>query len=301
MVGIRANQYVMQNLLPDIGVKKDTDKIKVVNPAGFFKAASRRFDTALPEQAAVQFDEDTYACDEFALEGWVSDDAIRNAIVQLDPMARETEFLTKRILLTEEIARISEIFAAIKAAGATHYDILGAGANWNGGASSDPLGDISKAIKLIVQRTGVYPNLSSMSTDVYEAFINNTNVIDILKNVSTAVVDTAMPVSSIRGMKLQLANAVANAAEDLDSPTMRNIQYDVNTTTQLFDTVIVAFVDANDPLTLGHNFVSKPFKAFTGRGLEGDRRQASLVYTSKKFGPKVTNVGAAHVIAKVLG
>jgi len=300
VVGIRANKYVMDNLLPEIQVKKDTDKIKVVAPDGHFKPASRREETALPEQAAVKFSEDTYSCDEFALEGWVSDDAIRNAIVQLDPLSKEAEFLTKRIFLTQEIGNAYEIFSAVKAAGATHYDILGANRNWNGGSSSVPLNDISDAIKSIASRIGMRPDKISLSTNTFEAFINNDQVDTILSKTSTKIIESAMPISSIRGMQMQLADAVVNSGT-LDSPTYKNIQYDVNTTTQLFDTVVLAYADANDPLTLGHNFVSKPFKAFRGRGLQGDRRQATLVYVSKKFGPKVTNVGAAHIIGKVLG
>lgn len=299
-VGIRSNQYVMSNLLPDLQVRKDSDKIKVMSPKGYFKAASRRAETALPEQAAVQFAEDNYSTDEFALEGWVSDDSVRNAISQIQPMNAETEFLVKRILLSQEIGSVNEIFSAIKAAGATHYDILAAAAKWNGGASSAPLSDISKTIKLIVSRTGVRPNKISLATDSYEAFIQNAQVLDVLKRQSSAIVEQGMPVSTIRSMQMQLADAIVNAGS-LDSPTFKNIQYDVNTTTQLFDTVIVSFVDAGDPLTLGHNFVSKPVKVLKGRGLEGDRRQATLVAVWKKFGPKITNIGAAHVIAKVLG
>jgi hypothetical protein len=300
VVGIRANQYVMDNILPEMQVKKDTDKIQVISPKGAFKPAARREETALPEQSAVQFDSDTYSCDEFALEGWVSDDAVRNAMVQTDPMAREAEFLTKRVFLTQEIGIISEIFSAVKAAGSTHYDILSGTTKWNGGASSAPLDDISTAIKSIVSRTGIRPNLTSMSTDAFEAFINNSQVEEILKHTSSALVEAATPIASIRGLRLQIADAVVNAGTSA-VPVYRNIQYDVNTTTQMNDTVIVSFVAAGDPLTLGHNFVSKAFKAYTGRGLEGDRRQATLVAVWKKFGPKVTNVGAAHIIAKVLG
>lgn len=300
VVGVRDNQMVMGNLLPEQGVRKDTDKIQVRSPKGFFKTVSRRKETALPEQGALQFSEDTYLCEEFAMEGWVSDDAIRNAIVQLDPLSQEAEFLTKRIILTQELAIITEIFQAIKAAGATHYDILAADTKWNGGANSVPLTNISTAIKAIASRVGRRPNLVSLSTDVYEAFINNSQVIDVLKRSSQQVVESATPVSTIRGMGLQIADAIANEGT-LDSPTYRNIQYDVATTTQLKDTVIVGYIEGNDPLTLGKTFVSKPLISFRGRGLEGDRRQATLVYVAKKFGPKVTNVGAAHIIAKVLG
>ena len=299
-VGIRDNQYVMDAFLPEMRVRKDTDKIRVINPEGYFKTASRREETALPEQAAVQFDEDTYAVDEFALEGWVSDDAVRNAIVELDPMARETDFLTKRILLTQEIGIISEIFAASKAAGSDYYTILGANQEWNGGSSSTPLINVSDSIKAIVHRIGIRPNVISMSTDSFEAFINNSAVADVLKRQSQALVESATPISSIRGMRLQIADAVANAGT-IASPTFRNIQYDVNTSTQFYDTVIIAYVEANNPLTLGHNFVSKPFTVYTGRGFEGDRRQASLVAVWKKFGPKITNVSASQIIGKVLG
>jgi len=300
VVGYRDNTYVMDNLLPEKPVRKDSDKIRVVNPEGWFKAAERRAETALPEQAGVQYSEDTYSTDEFALEGWVSDDALRNAIEQIDPLSDEAKFLSEKIMLTQEIANINEIFSASKTAGATHYDILGAAYKWNGGASAAPLDDISKAIKKIVSRTGKRPNIVSLSTDSYEAFVNNTQIRDILKNTTTAVVDSMQPVKAIRGMRLQLADAIVNAGT-LDTADMKNIQYDVVTTTQFFDTVIVSYVEKGNPLTLGHNFVSLPFEVFRIRGSEGARRKATLVYVSKKFGPKVTNIGASHIVAKVLG
>ena len=299
-VGVRDNQFVMGNLLPDVGVRKDTDKILVVSPKGMFKPAERRAETALPEQAAVQFAEDSYSTDEFALEGWVSDDAIRNAIVQIDPLSREAEFLMKRILLTQEIGIINEIFGAVKVAGVNYYKILGATEKWNGGSASAPLSDFSLCISKIAARTGYRPNIASMSSDAYEAFIGNAQVTEILRNTSASQITDAMPVAQIRGLRLQFADGVVNEGS-IDTPSYKNIQYDVNTSTQLFDTVVVSYVAPGDTLTLGHNFVSKPVISFQGRGLEGDRRQATLVYVAKKFGPKVTNVGAAHVIGKVLG
>ena len=299
-VGIRDNTFVLNELLPEEPVLKDTGKIQVMSPKGFFKAAPRRQETALPEQAAVQFEEDNYSCDEFALEGWVSDDSVRNAIVQLDPLSKEATFLAKRVMLTQEIGQASEIFAATKAAGSTHFDILGGAANWNGGASSTPLDDISTAIKAVVSRIGVRPNTVSLSTDSFEAFINNEQVKDVIKRASSAIVEDSKPISMIRGMRMSLADAIVNEGS-LDTPTFKSILFDVDTSTQLFDTVLVSFVDKSDPLTLGHTFVSKAFRAFRGRGLEGDRRQAWLVAVWKKFAPKITNIGALHIIAKVLG
>lgn len=298
--GVRDNRFALGEILPDEEVRKDTDKIQVVNPAGHFKPASRREETALPEQSAVQFDEDTYSCDEFALEGWVSDKARKNAIASLDPLARQATYLAKKIMLTEEIAKISEIFSAIKSAGANYFDILGAAAKWNGGASSTPLDDISSAMIAIQKRTGVDANTITMQRASYEAFVNNDQVKNVLKYNQSGNVEALNPVDSIRGLRLVMANAVVNSGTT-DSPTYVNILYDVSTTTQFYDAVLLSYVDPNDPLTFGYNMVSDPFFSAQLRGNEGARRKATLVYVSKEFGPKIINVGAGHIIAKVLG
>ena len=80
-------------------------------------------------------------------------------------------------------------FSAIKAAGSSHYDILGLNRNWNGGSVSVPLDDISIAIRSVVSRTGKRPNKISMSTDSFEAFINNDQVDSILANTSTKIIE----------------------------------------------------------------------------------------------------------------
>jgi hypothetical protein len=298
-VGIRDNTYVMSEFLPEMAVQKDSAKYRVYSPMSYFKAAPKRAETALPEQSALKYDEDIYYAEEYALEGWVSDDAVRNSPNGLDPFTDETDYLTRKIFLTEEILIVNEIQSAVKAAGTGYYRSLTALTCWNG-ADANILGDLSQAIITVTNNIGKRPNLLSMNTDTYETVCADGTVQQILAFNSPSVVTAAMPIPSLRGLRIVLADATVNAGT-YETPSYSNILYDVDAVTPLRQTVIAAYVSPNDKLTLGRNFVPKAFKVLKGRGLEGDRRQASLVAVWKKLAPKVTNVNAGYVIGNVLG
>lgn len=300
IVGVRDNMLVMDSFIPELPVKKDTAKYRVYSPKGYFKGAPKRAETALPEQSALIYSEDVYVAEEYALEGWVSDDSVRNAADDLDPFADEADYQAKKILLTQEILITNEIQTAIKAAGAAYYTALTALQAWNGGANAAILNNLSTAIITIVNNIGKRPNQIGLNTDTYEAVINDATVLAILALRSSAVVTDAMPIPSLRGLRIVMADAVVNTGT-WDVPVYTNILYDVDPVTPLNQNVIVAYVSPGDKLTLGRNFVPKPFRVYRGRGLEGDRRQCSLVMTYKKLAPKVTNVGAGYIIGNVLG
>lgn len=300
VIGFRDNTYVMDQFMPEKAVKKDSAKIRVYSPKGRFKGAPKRAETALPGQSALVYAEDSYDSEEYALEGWVSDGAVRNAANDLEPIADEAEYLTGKIYLTQEILIVNEILTSVKAAGAAYYTSLAAATRWDTGASANILGDLSTAIKAITKSIGKRPNVIGLDTDTLEAVTNNATLVDILKNTTSNMITDANVVNQLRGMRLVLADAVVNTGT-WDVPVYTNILYDLDPVAALNQFVIVAYLQPNDKLTLGSNYVSMPFKTFKARGLEGERRQSTLVYVAKRLGPKVTTVGAAHIIGKVLG
>ena len=89
----RDNEYVMDQFIPEMRVKKDSAKYRVYSPKGRFKAVPKRGETAKPEESALQYSEDSYLADEIALSGYVSDDAVQNAMNAIDPLADEAEYL----------------------------------------------------------------------------------------------------------------------------------------------------------------------------------------------------------------
>jgi len=300
VVGFRDNVLVLDELLPELAVRKDSAKYRVYSRKGYFKGAPPRGETALPEQSALQYDEDTYSAEEYALEGWVSDDSVRNAARDIDPFADEAEYLSQKVRLTQEILISNEITTAIKSAGANYYTLLAALTNWATGANANILGNLSTGIRTIARNIGRRPNVLVMNTDTYEVVLNNSTVIDILKRTSQGVVTDGMPIPSLRGLRILMSDAVVNTGT-WDVEAFTNIMYDVDAVLPFMQQVIMAYVQPNDKLTLGRNFVPKPFTVYRGRGLEGDRRQCSLVAVWKKLAPKVTNVNAGYVIANVLG
>ena len=298
-VGFRDNTYVLDRFLPEMPVVKDTAKYRVYSPKGYFKAAPKRGETALPEQSALQYSEDTYTAFEYAMEGWVSDDAVRNAAPDIKPLADEAEYLSGKIQLTQEILIANELHTVIKAAGTAYYTQLTAAQVWNAGATRNVLSNISTAIRQVVVHIGHRPNVMAMNTDTYEVVLFDTTVQDVMKRANTGLVTASMPIASLRGLEIVMADAVVNTGT-IDTPTYTNILYDVDTVNPMRQTVVIAYVAPSDKLTLGHNFVPKAFKVYRGRGLEGDRRQANLIAVWKKLAPKITNVGAGYLIGNVM-
>ena len=97
------NEFVGSQFLPEYTVAKESDKYRIFRKDGFFKGAPKKADGAITEEASLIYDEGTYSTYERAIKDIVTDRAVQNADAPVRPKVDATNFLTEKVLLSQEI------------------------------------------------------------------------------------------------------------------------------------------------------------------------------------------------------
>lgn len=303
VVKFRSNEFVGNTLLPEFGVKKESDKYRIFLPKGWFKGAPVKADGAITSMATPYYDEDSYTCYERAIKDLVTDRAIQNADLPVRPVNDTTMFLMEKVALSQEIDCFDLVIATLKAGGSTATLALtngAAGTNWRG-TSADPLSNIVQARRTIIRNIGKKPNKIFMTTDAHEALLSVSSIQDLLKYTTAANLTADNPLPSIRGIPITLADALVNIAAEDQTATYYPVLYDNASSTSYLNAIVAYVGPASDPVTFGKTFVSRSQRVTRWRGSEGEDREGEFVKVSKIYTHKITSVGAAFSITNVLG
>jgi len=282
------NEFVGGRFLPTYGVAKESDKYRIFRKDGFFKGAPKKADGAITEEATLTYDEATYTTYERAIKDIVTDRAVQNADAPVRPKIDATNFLTEKVLLSEEI----DIFALMAGSSGlgsagTYFSNLTSTTAWISGTDPDILKDLSDAIVTISKAIGKRPNIIGMTSEVSEAIAQDPKILEILKYHTTAMIaGDALP-ATLRKMVVTIADGLWNSSDEGQSASYEYI---------LKYHVIMAFVDAGNPLTLGRNFVSKGFKVVRWRDQD---REGEFIKVNKVYSPKLTNLSAGWMYSRV--
>lgn len=281
------NEFTGTQFLPEYPVKKESDKYRIFNKDGFFKGAPKKADGAITEEATLTYDEGTYSTYERAIKDIVTDRAMQNAEAPVKPKIDVTNFLTEKILLSEEI----DIWALVLGtsgleAGGLYSDLTSTTA-WIDGSDPDILGDLSSAIVTISKAIGKRPNMISFTTEVAEAVVQDPVIREILKyNTANLVSGDALP-ATLRNMKVVISDGLWNTA---DEGQAANYEYIMKYR------VPICFIDPGNNLTLGRTFVSRGFKVVRWRD---DDREGEFIKVNKVYSPKITNSSAGYMYKRV--
>ncbi len=302
VVKFRSNNYMASALLPDLTVRKESDKFRIFLPKGFFKGAPIKADGARTAVASPSYSEDTYQTYERAIKDIVTDRAQDNADTPVRPRIDTTNFLMEKVALAEEIDKLDLAITALKAGGSTavkELTLTGTGTNWRG-SGADPLKDFSDAKRQIVRNIGMRPNLNMMDTNSLEALTQISDIKDQIKHTSDRLLTAENPITTIRGMTVTIADAVANTAKEDLAQTFRNVLVDPSAASNKHMTVLFAFVSPGNPLNFGVTFVSRSQRVQRWRGSEGEDREGDFIKVSKIYVPKILSLGAGFMLTQVL-
>jgi len=282
------NEFVGDKFLPDYGVAKESDKYRIFRKDGFFKGAPKKADGAITEEATLTYDEATYSTYERAIKDIVTDRAVQNADAPVRPKIDSTNFLTEKILLSEEIDKFA-LMAGSSGLGSsgTYYSNLTAVTAWISGTDPDILSDLSAAIVVISKAIGKRPNRIGMTSEVSEGIAQDPKILEILKYHTTAMVSGDALPDTLRKMAVTIVDGLWNSSDEGQTAAYEYI---------LKYHVIMAFIDAANPLTLGRNFVSKGFKVVRWRD---DDREGEFIKVNKVYSPKLTNLSAGYMYSRV--
>lgn len=277
------NEYVGKMFLPEYGVSKETGLYRIYDRAGFFKGAPKKADGAITEEATMAYDEGTYSCYERAIKDIVTDRAMQYADTPVKPKMDTTEFLTEKVLLSEELDIWILITGSSGLNQSGYRSVLTATTAWVDGTNPDILGDLSTAIKAIALSIGKRPNLISFNTEVAEAVAMDDSVMEILKyHGDKLVTGDALP-ETLRKMRVVYADALYNSA---DEGVTASYGYVIS------DNAVCAYIEPNHPLTLGRTFVSQ--KQQVARWRDEDRK-GEFIKVSKIYSPKISTLGAGYI------
>ena len=277
------NEYTGKMFLPDFRVSKETGKYRIFSKDGFFKGAPKKADGAFTQEATLAYDEGTYTCYERAIKDIVTDRAVAYADSPVQPKTDTVEFLTEKIMLSEELDAWVLLTGSSGLYQSGYRTILTATTAWVDGTAPDILGDLSDAIVAISKAIGKRPNQITFNTEVAESVGNDDKILEILKyHGKEAVTGNPLP-PTLRNMKVIITDALVNTADEGLTAVYDYV---------LSDNCVVAFVDARNPLTIGRTFVSAQQKVARWRD---DDREGEFIKVNKVYSPKITTLSAGYL------
>jgi hypothetical protein len=212
---------------------------------------------------------------------------MQNADAPVRPKIDVTNFLTEKVLLSEEIDIWALILGTSGLESGSLYSNLTSTTAWISGTDPDILGDLSSAIVLISKAIGKRPNQISFTTEVSEAITQDPVIRELLKyQPNELITGDALP-ATLRKMKVVISDGLWNSADEGQTATYEYI---------MKYRVPIAYINPSDQLTLGRTFVSRGFKVVRWRD---DDREGEFIKVNKVYSPKITNSSAGFMYKRV--
>ena len=146
--GYRLADGVADVACPTVLVEKTSNKFNTWDKENAFKRVIPNGSTSGGAVAEVNptLANDNYTCVEYALGGFVGTGVQANADAPLRPLQACMKRVMNALLLEREI-RVATLLTTSGNWDSSVYSTLGAGAQWNGGSSSDPVKDMHTKIE----------------------------------------------------------------------------------------------------------------------------------------------------------
>jgi len=207
-VQYRNAAYVGTQLMPIVPVKKESDKYYIYDS----KATRFRIPDTLraPKTESKTVDwkvtDDTYSCNEHALNDLIDDRERDNADKPLNLEVDTVEFLTDIILLGQEM-RIKTVVEANLSANTVET-------LWSTPATSDPIVDIEAGKAAIHAVIFKDPNVLLLGRAVYDVLKHHPDILDRIKYVQKGVVTPELMAAVFEVDKVIVGNAGYNTAKE---------------------------------------------------------------------------------------
>ncbi len=281
------SEFLGNDLFPEYTVAKESDKYRIFKKDGWFTGAPKKADGAITEEATLSYDEGTYSTYERAIKDIVTERAMQNADAPVRPKIDTTNFLTEKIMLSQELDQwiLATGTSGLNQSG--YRSVLTATTAWVEGTAPDILGDLSTAIKTMSKAIGKRPNRIYFNTEVAEAVAMDDKIVEILKLRTDAMVTGNGLPATLRGMRILLVDALYNTS---DPGITEAYDYIID------NNVVIAWVNPGHPLTFGRTFKSKSF--LVRRWFDGDR-EGEFIKINKVYSPKIMSLSSGWILTKV--
>jgi len=188
-----ADVFIADKVFPIIPVQKQSDTYFEYKREDFFRDEARERAKGT-ESAGGDYEievADPYFCRKYAFHQDVTEDDRVNADNPLRPNEDAAAFVTHKLLLKRENLWAQKFFTS----GVWGTELQGVNSSPSTGQiwqfdqpSADPIGDITKLSTQMIEATGYKPNTLVLSPYVYNALINNEDILDRIKYTQRGIV-----------------------------------------------------------------------------------------------------------------
>lgn len=174
--------FVAGRVFPMVPVDKKSDRYFVYTKDDWFRddATVRAPNT---ESAGGGYDLDntpTYSCTVYAYHKDIDEQEEANSDIPLNPERDATRFVTRKLLLRQEIQWVSDYFTTGKWTGGVGGTDITPSPTWDD-PTSTPIEDVQVQALNILQTTGFEPNTFVLGFGVYQKLIRHPDIIDLIK------------------------------------------------------------------------------------------------------------------------
>ena len=176
------NMFVSGKAFPYVPVDKKSDRYFLYTKDDWFRddAQLRAPNT---ESAGGGYDIDntpSYTCLVYAYHKDIDEQEETNSDVPLNAERDATRFVTRKLLLRQEIQWVTDFFATSKWTGSSTGGDITPSPTWDD-PSSTPIEDVQAQQAAILQNTGFEANTFILGFQVYQKLIRHPDVIDLIK------------------------------------------------------------------------------------------------------------------------
>lgn len=176
------NAFISTKVFPVVPVDKKSDRYFVYLKEDWFRD-SAQVRAPNTESAGGNYDLDntpTYNCIVYAYHKDVDEQEDANADVPLNMERDATRFVTRMLLLREEIQWVTDYFAASVWTGSSTGGDITVSPTWDD-ATSTPIEDVQTQQAAILKGTGFEANTLVIGFEVYQKLVRHPDVIDLIK------------------------------------------------------------------------------------------------------------------------
>ena len=207
------SSFVARRVFPEVPVMKQSDRYFLYDKKQWFRSDAKKRAPGT-ESAGSGFTIDNtpnYFADVRAVHKDVDDQIRANADAAINPDMDATEFVTRDLMLEQELDWRSTYFTTGVWTGSTTGGDIVPGTLWDAGGST-PIEDMRAQFRSVHKKTGFKPNKAVIGPEVWDVLVDHPDFLERIKYTQTAIVTTDL-LAAVLGLEEVL---VAEAIEDIE-------------------------------------------------------------------------------------
>lgn len=283
--------FVSDTIAPPVAVRKQSDRYFIYDAdrEKFRSSNDKRAPGAEANEVDFALSDDSYYCEDHALESAIPDEERENADPPIQPEIDRTEFLMEKMLLNKEIALASRILTGSDVPSET---LSGTG-QWSDYTNSDPVAEVETHKATIQEAVQVIPNTLVLPYEVYAKVRLHPKVTDRTKYMQLGIAGPNTLATLFDVERVLVPRAVKNVAApgqtaDLDAVWGKN--------------AFLAYVPSRPALkrvAFSYSFVwTMAPGSVSGHVVEvwrENRRKADMIRVQRYYDQKVIAPGAIYL------